>query len=171
MEGCRSNRPFWFWEDCGLDPPVLCTDSTLTLTPGENPQSCQDEFDRIIYIDFNCAAAGQSIVDTFVECGSDDAKFLINICGSNERGEQCLDVVINDDMLDSQCQTFEDNCTASCPGSLESIRNRYGCCAYVIPDTDVWSLCNVEAPGDCVNSTLVRSEIEKPGSDEESGEQ
>ena len=96
-----SNDSFGYsvWEDCGLEPPVLCTDSTLTLTPVENPQSCQDELDRIIYTDFYCAAAGQYVVDALTECGNDDAKLFVNFCGSNDRGEQCLDVVIDDNSV------------------------------------------------------------------------
>ena len=120
------------WEDCGVERPALCTDSTLTLTPVENPQSYED-VQRLIYTDFYCAAAGQSIVDTLTECGHDDAKLLVNLCGTNEHGAQCLDIVFDvsgDAVSDLQCDSVIDSCTADCSASLEDFRDQYGCCAY-----------------------------------------
>ena len=162
------------WEDCGLERPVFCNDSTLNLSPVENPQSCGDGFEqRVLYTDFYCAAAGQSIVDTLTECSNDDdAKYFVNICGTNEHGVQCLDIVFSGSgnaVPDLQCNSVVDSCPADCSASLESFRDRYGCCAdpaitELFPtDVDLWSLCNVEAPGVCSDSALVFHSVTKPG--------
>ena len=161
---------YHMWEEyCGLEPPVLCNDSTLTLTPPENPQSCEDGFQqRLIYTDFYCTAAGQSIVDTLTECGHDDATLLVNFCGTNEHGAQCLDVAFDvSDNAVSECNSVADSCTANCSASLELLRDQYGCCAYpalttlLHSDRNLWSLCNVEAPGVCSESTLVIHSVDE----------
>ena len=145
---------------------------------GMEEQCTEEELNRRLALLVCNQTFAQSIIDAYAECGRTDLdqNGFIPVCGNkNEDGIFCIQFEEEAEdfnaEINAECIVGDSNCTLACQSALEMARNRLGCCANDLLDTntsELWSQCGIDSPGICTsgfNYTL--AERDEPCTDQE----
>jgi len=158
------------WSGCGVDPPPLCSDSSLTYRIPRDDEHCTPseltkqlkrlECDPTYTLPF---------LEANKSCGQEDAvRTAINACGVNEQADFCFEVVDLSSQLAwtvlGTCLTVTAECTIQCRVALDTYNRQVGCCLNNLHNNKasnyfrstspvLWSACGIDRPGFC-QSTL-----------------
>ena len=174
---CSQNEFLRFFEDysdsCTRRLRSLAAIDTTDLSPGEIA-SLQAAF----FCDPDC---GQPFVDAYFACDLEGlAQYTIGLCGTNEDGDRCGDIVDNIIAVlspaEDVCLPRSSVCSIRCRNALETASDAVGCCVNIFNTTEfeedignplidefaLWSSCGVDTPGFCP-STLTSGALRVAG--------
>ena len=166
------------WNLCNVDLPAAnCSNSPVILNPPANAQTCTLTELVSRSVRYECMpSVGQPLVDALLpnrRCYA-YAKLVADVCGSNDDGQFCGDVIgrdlfvsaNTDPLLTSLVTNYVSSstqCSSSCQSAVTNISSAYGCCVNIYNNSDiglqfpslsyrVWNSCGVNSPGFCTST-------------------
>ena len=158
------------WTNCAVDPPPLCSDSSLTYRIPHDDETCtRSELDKQLNRLYCDPTYQLPYLEVRKSCGQDDiVRTAINMCGVNEEAKFCFEVARAGSSYASRvnnvCLTGTAECTIQCRVALDTYNRQIGCCLNNIYNNKnsgyfrstspvLWSACGIDNPGFC-QSTL-----------------